>query len=321
LLQLPSGFQLKMSNLTCIIRNYHSEDFDKLVRLGTDVEERGQTGCLISPLDLIESLGQPNHSSENNLFIAERAGEIVGYADVSPELNVGRAVLRWLVHPKHRRRRIAAKLVDRASSRIRELGIKTIHVNILQNSPMAKRLLTKMGFTLIRRYLELRLDLSKALLPEISKICPRCRPLQPGEEERLTQLQNRSFSGAWGYNANTVEEIIYRTRLPNCSPEDIIMAFDWDKPVGYCWTRINFWKNKAPGEGAGRIYMLGVDPDYRGRGSGKQLLLAGLSYLKRKGLRVVELTVDSENKVACALYKSVGFKLWTSSLWYEKRLT
>lgn len=309
-----------MSNPTYIIRNYHSEDFDKLVRLGTDVEERGQTECLISPLDLIESLGQPNHSSESNLFIAERAGEIVGYTNVNPELNIGRAVLGWLVHPEHRRRRIAAKLVNRAISRIRELGIKTIHVNILQNSPMAKQLLTKMGFTLIRRYLELRLDLSKALLSEINEICPRCRPLQPGEEERLTQLQNRSFTGSWGYNANTVEGIIYRIHLPNCSPEDIILAFDADKPIGYCWTRITIWQNKTRGEGAGRIYMLGVDPDYQGRGLGRQLLLAGLSYLNRKGLRVVELTVDSENKVACALYKSVGFKLWTSSLWYEKRL-
>jgi mycothiol synthase len=66
--------------------------------------------------------------------------------------------------------------------------------------------------------------------------------------------------------------------------------------------------------------MLGVDPDYRGRGLGRQLLLAGLSYLRNKSLRVAVLTVDSENKAARALYKSVGFELWKSSLWYEKRL-
>jgi mycothiol synthase len=224
------------------------------------------------------------------------------------------------VHPKHCRRRIAGKLVERAISRTRELGLMRIHVNILQNSLMAEQLLSKMGFTFVRRFLELRLDLSKTLLSEISKICPRCRPLQPGEEERLTQLQNRSFTGSWGYNANTFEEINYRINLPNCSPEDVILAFDSDKPIGYCWTRINFQKDKAPSEGKGRIYMLGVDPDYRGRGFGRQLLLVGLSYLKRKGRRVIELTVDRENKAACALYKSVGFKLWTSSLWYEKKL-
>jgi len=48
------------------------------------------------------------------------------------------------------------------------------------------------------------------------------------------------------------------------------------------------------------------------------LLLAGLARLKSKGLQVAELTVDSENKAACALYKSVGFKVQTSNFWYEK---
>ena len=64
--------------------------------------------------------------------------------------------------------------------------------------------------------------------------------------------------------------------------------------------------------------MLGVDPDYQGRGVGKRVLLAGLSYLKSKGLQVAEVTVDSKNKNAYALYRSVGFKIRTSTLWYEK---
>ena len=309
-----------MRNSTYTIRNYYSKDFDTLVQLGVEVQERGQPCCPISPLDLIESVGQPNDSSKDNLFIAERSGEIVGYAEIRPELNIGRAVLRWLVHPMHRRRGLAVKLVDRAISRTRELDIMTIHANISQDSLMAKRFLTNMGFTFVRRFLELRLDLSETDLPEISKIAPRCRSLQPSEEGRLTQLQNRSFTGTWGFNPNTIEEIIHRISLPNSSPDDIFLTFDSDKPVGYCWTRIEFWKNKAPGEGTGRIYMLGVDPDYRGEGLGRQLLLVGLAYLKSKGLRVGELTVDSENKIAGALYKSVGFKLRTSSLWYEKRL-
>jgi len=225
-----------------------------------------------------------------------------------------------LVHPQHQKRALSSKLVDRAISRTRELGLVTLHVSILRDSPMFKRLLTKIGFILIREFLELRLDLSKVDLPEMSKTAPRYRSLQSGEEERLTQLQNRSFNGSWGYNANTVEEIIYRISLLHCFPEDILLAFDLDKPIGYCWTRINLQKNEASRESTGRIYMLGVDPDYRGRGLGRQLLLVGLSYLRSKGLRLVELTVDRENIAAYTLYKSVGFKLWTSSLWYEKKL-
>jgi len=309
-----------MRNPTYTIRNYHSEDSEKLVQLVTEAQESGRSDCSISLLDLLESLSQSDPSFKDNLLIAEKSGEIAGYAEVKPELNIGRAVLRWLAHPRHRTGELAARLVAHAIDRTRELGIMTLHANISQDSFTAKRFLTRTGFTFVRRFLELRLDLTEMVLPEISKIAPRCGPLQPGEEGRLTQLQNRSFAGTWGFNPNTIEEIIYRINLPNSSPGDIFLIFDSDKPVGYCWTRIESWRKKTPSEETGRIYMLGVDPDYRGRGLGRQLLLVGLSYLKSKRLRVAVLTVDSENKAARVLYKSIGYELWKSSLWYEKRL-
>ena len=64
--------------------------------------------------------------------------------------------------------------------------------------------------------------------------------------------------------------------------------------------------------------MLGVAPDYRGKGMGKKLVLAGLACLRSKGLQVAELTVDSENKAACALYRSIGFEVQANTFWYEK---
>ena len=66
--------------------------------------------------------------------------------------------------------------------------------------------------------------------------------------------------------------------------------------------------------------MFGVAPDHRGKGIGKMALQAGLAYLKNKGVQIVELTVDSENEAACALYHSAGFRTWTSSLYYEKTI-
>ncbi len=308
-----------MRNSPYTIRNYDSKDFEKLAQLATEVQELGRPYWVFSLSDLFESLSQSDPSSKVNQFIAERSGEIVGYAEVKPELNIGRAVLRLLVHPRHRRGELTERVFNRAIDRTRELGITTLHANIFKDSLTAKHFLTRLGFTFVRRFLELRLNLVEMVLPEISKIVPRCRSLQPGEEGRLTQLQNRSFAGTWGFNPNTIEEITYRVNLPNSSPDNIFLIFDSDKPVGYCWTRIEVWK-KAQGEGTGRIYMLGVDPDYRGRGLGRQLLLAGLSYLRNKSLRVGVLTVDSENKAARSLYRSVGFKLWKSSLWYEKRM-
>jgi len=64
--------------------------------------------------------------------------------------------------------------------------------------------------------------------------------------------------------------------------------------------------------------MLGVDPDYRSKGIGRELMMAGLARLRDRGLRVAELTVDSENRTARRLYESLGFEVRANTLWYEK---
>jgi len=310
----------KVKNSTYIIRKYRIEDLDKLVQFRSEVERLGQIFSCTSLQDFVENLGLPNHIPEDNMFIAERAEKIIGYVDVMPELNIGRAVLSYLVHPKYDRMDLFHNLIECALHRSKELELDIAHVNFPYENGRAKRLFSKMSFHFVRQFLELKLDLSKAHLPNISRITFPLRRLRRGEEEKLTQLQNRSFANTWGYSPNTTHDLVYRSSLPHCSLEDIILAFEMDKPIGYCWTKINLEEGKAIRKCEGRIYMLGVDPDHRGKGIGKQVLLAGLSHLKSKGIRTVELTVDSVNKTACSLYKSVGFEAHTSSLWYEKAI-
>ena len=305
-----------MSIPSYTIRNYKPADFDKYVLLTIDAEKLEPTGRCTSPQVLSENLCRPNYSPQQDLFIVETTGNIVGYMDITTELNIGRVILNCLIHPDHRRRGLASKLLDYATHRAKELEAKVAHVNILQDNIAAKSMLPKLGFRFVRRFLDLRLDISKVRWQDIDQDGLPYRHFQRGDEEKLTQIQNRSFAGTWGYNPNTVEEIAYCTHLSHCSPEDIVLTYDGDKPVGYCWTKITC--EATTGERKGQIFMLGVDPDYRGRKVGKGVLLAGLSYLKGKGLQVFELTVDSRNKAACTLYQSIGFKVWTSSLWYEK---
>ena len=300
------------------IRNYRPTDFGRYVQLIIDAEKLEPTERCTSPEVITESLHRPNYSPEQDLFVVETAANIIGYLDVAPELSIGRVILNCFIHPDHRRRGLATKLLGYATHRAQELGVKVAHVNIAQDNVAAKSVLSKLGFRFVRRFLQLRLDLAKVRWQDVNQAAWQCRNLQRGEEDKLTQVQNRFFAGSWGYNPNTVEEIIYYTNLTNCSPEDVILACDGDEIVGYCWTRITY--ETATEERKGQIFMLGVDPDYRGRGIGKGILSAGLSYLKSKGLQVAELTVDSRNQAACALYRSVGFKVRTSSLWYEKAI-
>ncbi len=307
-----------MSNSNYTIRNYQPADFNKYVLLTIEAEKLEPTGRCILPQAIAKHLGRPNFSPEQDLFIAQVAGNLIGYIDVTPELTIERVILHCWVHPEHRRKGLATKLLGYSMQRAKEVGAKVAHVNISEDNVVAKGVLSKLGFEYIRRFLELRLDMANVRRQNIDQAALGCRHLRRGEEDKLTQIQNRAFAGSWGYNPNTVETIAYRTSLSNCSPEDVVLAYDGDEVAGYCWTETSYQGEAVTGEKKGRIFMMGTDPDYRGRGVGKRVLLAGLSHLKSKGLRVAELTVDSENEAACALYRSVGFEARTSSLWYEK---
>jgi len=189
----------------------------------------GPTERGVSPQFIAEDLGRPNYSPEQDLFLVEIAGNIVGYMDVAPELTIKRVILDCWVQPEHRRRGLATKLLGYAINRAQEMGAKVAHVNIMEDNVVAKSVLPGLGFEYVRRFLELRLDLTKLRWQDIDQAALGGRHLRRGEEDKLTQIQNRSFAGTWGYNPNTVEEITYRTNLSSFSPEDVVLTCDGDK--------------------------------------------------------------------------------------------
>ncbi|MEE9399016.1 MAG: GNAT family N-acetyltransferase [Dehalococcoidales bacterium] len=305
-----------MIRIPYVIRNYRPSDFDDYVNLTAEAEKRHPAGRRTSPLRISENLARPNYSPEQDLFIAETTGKPVGFMDITPERQTERAILDCLVRPEHRGQGLGKKFLAQAVRRARELKVKVLHVNIGQDDDVAKSILPRLGFQVVRHFLELRLTLTGTRLPDDTSVNFSRRHLKSGQENILAQIQNRSFTGLWGYNPNTTEEITYYINLSSSSPKDVLLVYDGDKPVGYCWTAIN--GEAVKGEKMGRICMLGVDPDYRDRGIGRIALVAGLNYLQSSGVQVAELTVDSENRAARALYHSVGFKEWSRSLWYEK---
>ena len=309
-----------MSQQTYKIRNYRPSDFDEYVNLHIEAEKIDRSGLCTSRQKLREYLERPLYNPEKDLFIAEASGRIVGFLNITPELIMRRVLLDCLVHPQHRRKSLAKRLLEQVTHRARELKVEVMHVNVLEENTTAREILSRSGFSIVRQFLEMNLSLSEAKLPDTLSSEFTLRYLQRGEEERLTQVQNRCFTETWGFNPNTPEEIAYALNLSGVSAEDVILICDDARPVGYCWTKLNCTKSVETGKEKGRIFMLGVDPDYRSRGIGRLALQAGLSYLEDKSIRAVELTVDNENLVAFSLYKSFGFQVTARSLYYEKKV-
>lgn len=303
-----------------IIRNYRPGDFEALVKLKNEATSLAADGRYLSPPAIRDTLGRPNYAPEQDLFISEISGAVVGYLDITNEARIGRVIFECLVLPEYRRQGIARNLCRQAAPRAKILGANVVHINVREDNTPARLALEKAGFHPVRCFYEMSVGIDIIMERQTFTTFP-IRPLQAGEEAKLTELQNHVYAGSWGYNPNTVEEISYAVSAAigatSNTLEGICLALDKDRPVGYFWVRIEHDKQ---GKRRGRISMLGTDPDYRGRGIGRELLLAGLSYLKSRRLRLVQLTVDSENLAAKSLYNSVGFKKIDSSLWYEKAL-
>ena len=300
------------------IRNYVPDDFEKYLRLHVECEQLEPAGCLVSAPGLSDFLGRPNFAPQKDLFVAEFNGELVGDLSITLEPGIQRALLDGRVHPLHRRKRIATELTSRGLEHVCESGIASAQVSVLETNASAKGFLNHFAFKFIRYFFEIRLDMSSVRLPSVRQNPTTSRKLRSGEEELLTQIQNRCFADTWGFNPNTTAEIAYRLNMHGRSPEDVILTYLDNKPVGYCWIIINSEENAKREKSKGLIHMLGVDPDYRQQEIGKAVLLGGLEDLKAQGVYIVELTVDSENPAACALYESVGFEVVAKTEWYEK---
>lgn len=309
-----------MSKFVYDIRNYCPEDFEEFVLFHREI--RNIEISLSSSLSwaIAEQLHRPRYNPTKDLFLATAGKKIIGYLDVSRETEINRIVLIGEVHPAERRKGIATSLINHAQYYGATIGIQRAHINITEDNKAATGLLNKLNFYPIRHYIELRLRLTSSYIPALSETALRCRSLQHGEEPVLVDLQNRTFHGTWGFNPNTEEDIIHCLKLQGCSHSDIILLLKGDSIIGYCWTVPYVHRRLAPDDKTGRIRMLGLAPEYRGRGTGKILLSAGLRYLKERGTASVVLTVDRENAAALRLYLSAGFKTISTSLWYEKRL-
>ena len=162
-----------------VIRNYRPADFSAYLELKSDVVRQSLYHALG------ENLPRPDYVPEEDLFVVEGGKRLVGYLDVIPELRIGRVILDCLVHPSYRRKGIATELFLRAEHRAGNLGAREVHVSIPQKNVSAQEFLSNRGFAVVRRFLELRQNLSRTRSSEIDSAATSCRCLQCGEEACL----------------------------------------------------------------------------------------------------------------------------------------
>jgi ribosomal protein S18 acetylase RimI-like enzyme len=88
----------------------------------------------------------------------------------------------------------------------------------------------------------------------------------------------------------------------------VLVADDHGDVIGYAYAVVEGYDWMALRGPAGVLHDIVVDPEYRGRGVGRQLLHAALAFLQARGAPRVVLSTAERNAVAQRLFASAGFR-------------
>jgi len=245
-------------------------------------------------------------------LLAESGGELIGYAhlDVDGDTH-GNQVAELIVHPDRRRNGYGTALVGALTDRVGPVGGRPLHVWAHGDHPAAAALAARTGFARVRELLVMRTAVEGADWPEPTP--PEgvtVRTFVPGtDEQAVIDVNARAFAWHPEQGALTVEELKAQQAEAWFDADGFFLAQAASgKVVGFHWTKIHPPNPKRfGGDPAGEVYVVGVDPDAQGGGLGRALTLAGLRYLRGRGVPQVILYVEGDNAPAIAVYERLGF--------------
>lgn len=171
------------------------------------------------------------------------------------------------------------------------------------SDPTVLAALTESGFVFDRAQFQMRVPLplaDTAVWPP--GVTPRAFVPQRDEEAWL-RVNNRAFQDHPDQGGWIAEVLDRRMAEPWFDAAGFLLAWRGPDLVGFCWTKVH-----SDPDLLGEIFVIGVDPDARGLGLGRALVVGGLEYLAHErhcptGL----LYVASDNTAAVTLYRTLGF--------------
>jgi mycothiol synthase len=210
-------------------------------------------------------------------------------------------VLELVVAPTHRGdlNAIGGDLIPAALDGIGTEGGGRVDWWVSDPSPAHDELAAAIGLRPGRRLSQMRRRLPTDERPNIET-----RAFVPGADEAAwLTVNNRAFAAHPEQGGWDTETLVLREHEPWFDPSGFLLHERDGRLAGFCWTKLHADHDPVLGE----IYVIGVDPDFQGLGLGKQLTLAGLDSIARRGISIGMLYVDGDNTAAMRLYEGLGF--------------
>jgi mycothiol synthase len=228
---------------------------------------------------------------------------LAGYGHLDPAEEADPAegpAAELVIHPDYRGRGFGLLL---ARTLLAEVAPHPLRVWAHGGLPAAGALAARAGFERIRSLWTMHRPLTGPLPDPVFPEGVTVRTFSVGADEAAwLDVNAKAFASHPEQGAWTAEDLSLREREPWFDPDGFFLAERDGKLAGFHWTKIH-----GTPPAIGEVYVLGVDPAGQGGGLGRALTLAGLHYLRSRGLPEVMLYVDEENAAAVRLYESLGF--------------
>ncbi|MEN3307261.1 MAG: mycothiol synthase [Micromonosporaceae bacterium] len=259
-------------------------------------------------------------------LLIRHGGTLVGYAHVDTTDLVEGASAELVVHPMFRRGGLGRALVLAATAAAEEQDpAGRLRLWAHGDHPSATALALSLGFERSRVLLQMRRPLDAPVDEPRLPAGVTLRPFRPeADGEAWVRINARAFADLPDQGRWTIDDLRVRMAEPWFDPAGFLLAERDGRLVGFHWTKVHGSLGDGPEhdhDPIGEVYVLGVDPAAQGHGLGAALTLAGLRYLRAKGLDQAMLYVDEANPGAVALYRKLGFARWSTDVCFRRRRT
>jgi mycothiol synthase len=258
---------------------------------------------------------------EIGLFLAERAGKAVGYADVRRDDEGGRFPIDVRVHPDARGAGVADTLVAATEEWARG-GARPdalVRAFVAERDAECREAVERRGYRLIRHSFNMEID-----LPEVPELPDwpegvSVRTYDPERDEEVVYACTaESFADHWDFRPIPLERWrAFNTADPRFDPTLWWLVEDGDDLAAVCLNHWHFSGDPA----FGWVGTLGVRRPWRRQGLGLALLRLSFVDFARRGAVRVGLGVDAENTTgAVRLYERAGMRPVRRHDTYERAL-
>ena len=252
-------------------------------------------------------------------IVFESNNQVIAYAHLDTTDLVAGPSVEAVVHPNHRGKGLGALILKEA---IKVCGDKTriwSHGDLPAAKTIAKSL------KLERLWSNLLMSKSLGEIQPVTSKYPIRTFIPDLDNQAFLSLNNKVFANYPDQGGWSEDDLKVRLNESWFDEKGFFVAEGQGELIGFCWTKIHgahihshIGGDDDHGHDAlGEIYVLAVNPDYKGQGVGRDLAITGLNYLKYQGLNSVMLYVGVENKPAFNLYKSLGFNEFGSDVMYR----